>query len=339
MKRSPCVSVVLPCFNAEGSLSAAIDSIRRQTFLDWELIVVDDGSTDKSIEIARSAALMDERILVIPTAHGGIVEALALGCDAVRGEFIARMDADDIAAPARLNEQTDLMCRGDCLAICGTQVSMTGGRLGSGRIRYEEWINSLVSHDEIVGELFVECPIPHPTFMMRREAYNSVGGYKDLGWAEDYDLCMRMFVAGMRFGKVSSKLLNWTESSDRLSMTSSRYSFEKFRALKRHYLFQTYLSEGFGVGGVRFHQWGAGEVGKAWLREWEGRKPISVVDINSRKIGTKIHNTQVISPDELPRPGQTFIVIAVGAPNAREEIRAWFEPRGYKELRDYLFLS
>ena len=92
-------------------------------------------------------------------------------------------------------------------------------------------------------------------------------------------------------------------------------------------------------GGRPFYQWGAGEVGKRWLREWQERKPEAVVDINPRKIGRRIHDAPVIAPEDLPPPGETFVVVAVGAPGARTDIRDWLTPRGYEETRDFLFLA
>jgi glycosyltransferase involved in cell wall biosynthesis len=330
----PVVSIVLPCFNAAGTLTAAVESIRAQSFPAWELIIFDDGSTDASGEIAREQARADARIRVVPSAHVGIVEALRRGCAEARGEFIARMDADDAAHPDRLALQLELMRADSMLALCGAQVAVVGQDIGYGRRRYAAWINSLVTHEAIVRELFVECPIPHPTFLVRRAPFEQVGGYQNCGWAEDYDLCMRLFLAGERFGKVPRPLLDWTESPRRLSMVSPRYAPARFRELKRHYLFLSYLR-----GRTSFHQWGAGEVGKAWLREWEGPRPRAVADIDPRKIGRVIHGAPVIPPEDLPPPGTDFIVVAVGAPNARDEIRGWLTGHGYRELADFLFLA
>ena len=170
--------------------------------------------------------------------------------------------------------------------------------------------------------------------MLRRSDFAEVAGYQDHGWPEDYDLVMRLFLNEKRFGKIPEPLLQWRESPERLSRVDQRYSPEQFRALKRHYLLASYLK-----GRDTFYQWGAGEVGKAWLREWGGRNPVAVVDINPRKIGHAIHGVKVIPPEELPAPGKVFIVVAVGAPGARAEIRAWFGPRNYRELKDYLFLA
>jgi len=331
---APTISVLLPCFDAEATLPAAVESIRAQTFEDWELILVDDGSTDGSAAVAALLAREDPRVRVITQPHSGIVGALAAASAEARAPFLARMDADDVAHPERFAKQLQCMADDERIGLCGTQVRMVGGQIGYGRRRYEAWINALLTHEAMARELFVECPIPHPTFLMRRDAFEEVGGYQDRGWAEDYDLCMRLFEAGARFGKVAEPLLDWTESATRLSMTSPRYSPERFRALKRHYLFRTYLRDR-----RRFYQWGAGEVGKPWLREWTAHRPEAVVDIHPRKIGRTIHGTRVIDPEDLPGPGDAYVVVAVGAPGAREEIRAWLQPRGYRELDHYLFLA
>lgn len=331
---NPAVSVVLPCFNAAGALPAALKSIRAQTWEDWELLVYDDGSTDESCAIVADFAAKDPRIRLLSSRHAGIVAALQQACAEVRGTFIARMDADDTAYPDRLAKQVSLMNRTPDLALCGARIAMTGPNIRSGRQRYETWVNGLITHEDIVRELFVECPVPHPTFMIRRDAFIEVGGYQDHWWPEDYDLCMRLFMAGKRFGKVAEVLLAWHNSPRRLSTVNERYSPDRFRALKQHYLFQTYLR-----GTRRFYQWGAGEVGKTWLRAWADRRPQAVIDISPRKIGRTIHGVQVIAPDALPPPGTALVLIAVGAPGARDEIRAWLGPRGYTEQEDYLFIA
>ncbi len=324
----------MPCFNAAETLAEAVDSIRTQTLQDWELIILDDGSSDASPRIAADYQAADARIRCRAIPHQGIVAALQHACEEARGDLIARMDADDAAHPERLERQVAFMQAHPDVALCGTQVHAFGKRLRQGRARYERWINGLVSHEQMLRDLFVECPIPHPTFMLRRSDFAEVGGYQDHGWPEDYDLVMRLFLNEKRFGKIPEPLLQWRESPERLSRVDQRYSPEQFRALKRHYLLASYLK-----GRDTFYQWGAGEVGKAWLREWGGRNPVAVVDINPRKIGHAIHGVKVIPPEELPAPGKVFIVVAVGAPGARAEIRAWFGPRNYRELKDYLFLA
>jgi cellulose synthase/poly-beta-1,6-N-acetylglucosamine synthase-like glycosyltransferase len=331
---SPEVSVLLPVWNGENTLDKALASLHVQTFLSWECLVVDDGSEDGTAGVAEAWCRRDPRFRLLRQDHGGIVAALREGQAVARGRLLARMDADDAAMPERLARQVALMDAHPKIGLCGTGVQMTGDALGSGRLRYERWINRLDTPEQIRRELFVECPLPHPTFMMRREAYDASGGYRESGWPEDYDLCMRVVCAGWELGKVAEPLLEWRERPGRLSMTDPRYSPASFRALKRHYLFGLHP-----LGGRLFCQWGAGEVGKPWLREWTDPRPGAVVDINPRKIGRVIHGIPVIAPEDLPPPGDALTVVAVGSPGARDEIREWLNNKGYIELCDYLFLA
>ncbi len=332
---NPLVSVIMPLFNAEATLLRAIESIQRQSFTQWEMIVYDDGSTDASFSLAQMAARDDARIRVIADRHQGIVVALQESCALARGQYLARMDADDEAMPLRLEAQLALLEAQPDIALCGTQVRMQGESVGEGRRRYERWINALNTPDEICRELFVECPLPHPTFFMRRDAYHAIGGYRQNGWPEDYDLVMRFGVQGTSMAKVATPLLHWHDTEDRLSMCDARYNEAAFRRLKRHYLKERYFKHH-----SSFCQWGAGDVGKRWLREWdESFRPYAVVDVNSRKIAQKIHGVSVVPLDALPPPGSALIVVMVGAPGARKKIRTWCAARGYRELKDYVFLA
>jgi glycosyltransferase involved in cell wall biosynthesis len=214
---APEVSIVMPVLNAANTLSAAIESILGQSFSCFEFVVCDDGSTDTTLEVARSYATRDRRMRVIHRDHRGIVPALREACALAKGRYLARMDADDIAHPKRLEKQFALMEANPGIGLCGVHVQMAGGTIGIGRRRYERWINALDTHEAIVREMFVECPVAHPTFFLRRNAYEAVGGYQDAGWAEDYDLIMRMWLTGHRFGKVGEVLLDWHERPARHS--------------------------------------------------------------------------------------------------------------------------
>lgn len=324
----------MPCWNAAETVGECIDSLLAQSYPHWELIAVNDGSTDTTLDILQSYAQRDNRIQVLDLPRVGIVEAPMRGIALAQGTFLARMDADDIAYPERLAKQAHYLSQNPDIALCGTYVSHMGLSAGEGRERYLDWINTFTTHEGIIRELFVECPIAHPTSMMRREAFDAIGGYKELDWPEDYDLILRFAQAGYRLGVIPELLLYWRHSEGRISMNHQRYSLEKFRRLKRHYLEKMYLAKHHD-----FYQWGAGAVGKTWLREWENYHPKAVVDIHPRKIGKIIHDTVVIEPNDLPRPGKSFTVVAVGAPGARLEIRDWFTTRGYRECHDFLFLA
>ena len=219
------------------------------------------------------------------------------------------------------------------MTLVGTQVETIGENVQSGRQRYEEWINALTTHEAMSRERFIECPIAHPTFMASRECFERIG-YADNGGPEDYDFVLRAHANGVRLAKVPEKLVQWRDHPGRLCLNNGRYSPEQFRALKRAHLVTVLVDSG-----KAFWQWGAGEVGKVWLREWDSIRPRSVDDINPRKFGKKIHGYPVVPPEDLPPAGEVVLAVAVGAPGAREELRAWFGARGYREAQDYWFVA
>lgn len=331
---TPVVSVVLPVYNGADTLQRAVGSIQAQQFRDWELIVVDDGSTDGAAAVADRLARADTRIRVLHGPHRGIVPALMAGCAAACGEFIARMDADDVSLPHRLGRQVVWFETHPQGGLCGVRVRMCGLDLGPGRQRYEAWINSNTTHDAIVRERFVECPIAHPAFMMRRSIFESIGAYREFDGPEDYDLVMRFWQAGCQLGNVPEVLLEWHEMPGRLSMTSPRYNEAAFRRFKRHWLTESRITAGRPL-----YQWGAGEVGKRWLREWAPGALRAVADIRPSKIGQSIHGYEVIQPENLPAPGACFIVVAVGTPGARDVIRAHAGRLGFREGADFIFVA
>lgn len=334
MGAAPLISVLLPVFNGADTIGRAIASIQRQTETDWELFVADDGSTDGSARTARRAAGNDRRIHVLHWPHRGLTATLQEAGTLARGTYIARMDADDVSMPSRLRTQRAWFDAHPEGGLCGTQVRVTGARVREGRRRYEGWLNGLAGHEQIERELFVECPIAHPAFMMRRDAFEAAGGYRDFDGPEDYDLVFRFWHGGYLLGNVGGPLLDWYESPGRLSMNSPRYREGAFRALKRHWLQKA------GVGAGRpWYQWGAGEVGKRWLREWPPGTMAAVVDIRPGKIGQCIHGHPVIRPEDLPRPGHCFFLVAVGTPGARAKIRTWCTEHGYTECDDYRFIA
>lgn len=153
---------------------------------------MDDGSDDNSTEIAACFAVADTRFTLLRRPHRGIVAALRDAAHEAHAPYLARMDADDISLPDRLERQWELMQEHPGVGLCGCRVRITGPGIGSGLRRYEEWINSLISSEDHEREMLVECPIPHPAFFLRREDYIEAGGYRDGPWPEDYDLLLRL---------------------------------------------------------------------------------------------------------------------------------------------------
>lgn len=328
------VSVVLPVWNAESSIERAVRSILQQSLTAFELIVVDDGSTDQTS--ATLAQISDQRMNVVRTERRGVAAASNLGARRAQTAIIARMDADDIALPERLACQLAYLDRHH-VDVVGSRVRIesVSGQLTSGMARYEHWINEeTITPGQIHGLRFVEFPLVNPSILAKREYFQA--GFAENEFPEDYDLMLRAAQAGMRFGKTPQVLLQWQDSADRLTRTSPRYNEHAFMSCRRHHLLNGPLLD---VSTVDL--WGAGQTGKPWLRWLQDRKITvrRVIDVNNRKQGNRIHGVPVIAPEEVFTPDGTPLIVAVGAAGARTRIMEFVVDRGYRIGADVWFVA
>src|SRR5512145_963816 len=152
----PTVSVLIRTYNAQKTVASALDSLRRQTYGDWECILCDDGSSDATADVVRDFARTDARFVLVQEAHRGIVSALNQGTAHCQGRFVARFDADDIMHRERLAVQVGFLERNPQLAGVGCQVRIFPRRnLTDGRRAYETWLNGLVDESMIYRDRFV----------------------------------------------------------------------------------------------------------------------------------------------------------------------------------------
>jgi len=326
--RCPAISILMPVRNEERFLPAALRSLTAQTLKDWELVAVDDGSTDDTSRILAQAACSDPRIRVLRSPGLGLVPALNAGLAACRAPLIARMDADDVAHPARLAEQASYLSshEGVGLVACSFR-HFPRQQVGMGMAGYEHWQNQLLSHEAISADLFVESPFVHPSTMFRREAVESAGGYRDMGWAEDYDLWLRLAAAGTRFARLPRTLFFWRERPERATRTSAAYSREAFRLCKLHHLLNGFLK-----GESEVILAGAGLEGRAWYRMLHdaGVRVSCWVDVDPRKIGRELHGAPVLATDQVSCTGVKMLM-TVGARGARSVVRQTASKAGFVE--------
>ena len=334
---TPRVSVLIPVYNAVGTLGAALRSVEWQTLEDWEALVADDGSTDGSLELARARAAADPRIRVLALPHRGLVPALQEGLRACRAPLVARMDADDLSRPDRLLRQVAYLERHPGVDVVGSRVRIFPvATCTEGMARYETWLNSLVEPEELTRDLFVESPLVHPSVVVRRSALLAAGGYREARGPEDYDLWLRMWERGARFGKVPEVLLFWRDTPTRVTRTDPRCHRDRFRDLKVEALLRTHLESGRPV-----LVWGAGRPGKDLARDLGARGvPLAgFVDSHPGRRGQRIAGLPVLGPDQVPGPGEAFLLSTVGRPASRAEIRLHLQARGWREGRDFLCLA
>jgi glycosyltransferase involved in cell wall biosynthesis len=334
---APLISVLLPCRNAETTLDEAIESILRQTLDNLEVVAVDDGSSDATPDRLDHWARQDRRMRVLPRPTSGLIESLNAGLAACQAPLIARMDADDRSHPERLASQAALLTSDPDLAAVGCLVeAFPPGHVGPGLKLYLDWLNGLVTPEAIAREIFVESPLVHPSVMIRAAWLRRVGGYRDHGWPEDYDLWLRLHSAGARFAKVPKTLFSWREHATRLTHADPRYSIDSFLRAKAFYLACGPLQ-----GRESVIVWGAGIVAKKLSRLLlaDGHPLKAFVDIDPAKIGRTRRGLPVIPPQDFltwwSRSPKPVLLAAVGARGARALVREQVASFGLIEGQDW----
>jgi len=330
---APRISVLLPVWNGVNTLSGCVDSILRQSEPAFECLIVDDGSTDGSLALAHRLAARDRRIRVLERPHRGLVAALQEGAARCEAPLIARIDADDWMHRQRLALQRTLLDARPDLAGVGSGVRIFPRRgLSTGRRAYEAWLNSMQSPEILRRNRFIECPVAHPTLMIRRTALEA-HPYRDRGWPEDYDLVLRLLRDGPRIGFLPRRLVGWRDHPGRLSRTHPAYEFDRFTACRAWHLSRDFLA-----GKEEYVLWGHGRTGRALRRALAGlgHRPVSIVEVHPRRLGKRIHGAEVIPPDALAARTRQPIVTSVAGAGPRAVIRAALERMGFVEDVDFV---
>lgn len=186
LRMKPRVSVIMAVHNDEAYVREALDSVLAQSFTDFELIVIDDGSTDGSFALVK--AFPDPRLRVLQQDNQGLTRSLIRGCSQARGEYLARQDADDISQPLRLEEQVEFLDQNPEVGLVGTMASIideAGRHISTRRLEVRPGIG--------FGKLSQENQFVHGSIMMRKDAYEQIGGYREFfRYAQDYDLILRL---------------------------------------------------------------------------------------------------------------------------------------------------
>lgn len=325
--------MVMPVRNGGRYLGPAVVSILSQTFEHLELVLVDDQSTDGAV-----AALdkRDPRLKIIKSNGQGVAHAFNTGFRYCEGGFIARMDADDISLPGRLQKQLDYFDRHPHVDIAGSCVEIFSEHgIQGGLERYQNWLNSVREPLQVHNQIFIESPLPNPGVIFRRAALQTLGGYRDNQWPEDYDLFLRADAEGMQMGKPEQVLLRWREHESRLTHTDARYKREQFMCAKTHFLVRYRLT------GRSTIIWGAGPTGRQIcdLIIAEGGKVEGFIEVHPRRIGGQKRGLPVWPVDKVRTLDAAMLLVAVGAAGAREEIAAFLDQQNKTEGRDYLFVA
>ena len=313
------VSVLMPVKNAVPYLTDCLDSIVNQEFTNWELIAVNDHSTDKSEEILKKYSLVNERIKFIQNPGSGIIEALRSAYTCSKGRFITRMDADDLMTPDKLERMVQVLQSGGPghLAVGLVQYFRDDGNLGDGYRKYAAWLNQLTSNSSNFCELYKECPIPSPCWMTSRRDFEKAGGFTGNLYPEDYDLAFRFAKAGLKVFPVPQVIHMWRDYSTRTSRNDENYADNRFIQLKLKYFFEL----------DRNRQkplviWGAGGKGKLIAKLLIDQKiEFQWLSNNMKKVGHHIYDMPISHFHQLIDDPPSQVIIAIGSRGFKEAIQ------------------
>lgn len=282
------ISVLIPCKNAVPYLDICIQSIIEQTIDEWEVIIVDDHSTDTTWHTIIQYSSKDKRIKPFKNKGHGIINALRVAFEKSDGQYITRMDADDIMATNKLETMyNQLKQHGEGFVATGlVQYFREDKPLGDGYIRYADWLNKMSMHGTNFLQIYKECSIASPCWMMHRSDLDNIHAFNEFTYPEDYDLVFRMYKHKLKVIPSRNYVIHhWRDYSERSSRNDPNYSDNRFLDLKIKYFLEIDYDKNMSL-----VIWGAGKKGKYIAKSLTALDiPYTWITNNPKKIGHNIY--------------------------------------------------
>jgi glycosyltransferase involved in cell wall biosynthesis len=333
----PLVSVVMAVHNEELYLKQCLDSIIAQTYQNWELIAVNDQSTDRSVQILQDYADKDPRILVFHSKRHKLIPALKEGYNHCQGILINRMDADDQMPDYKLQvlvEEWQKYGKGTIIAG-GTSHFVEEGEVGEGFQRYDRWLNDVAKRGAHYEEIYQECVIPSHCWIIHKDDFDRVGAFEPEVYPEDYDLCFRFYKHGLNVIGMDRVLHYWRDHDVRISRTWDCYQDNRYFDLKLKYFYEIDRDRNRPL-----VVWGAGRNGKDLARLILSRSDsFRWVCDNVRKIGKEIYSIRMEHFNVVPDSPSPQILIVVNSPEERIQIRKQLKEWNKKPVEDFWFFT
>ena len=331
---SDLISIVMPVKNAGKYLKECVDSIIKQSESNWELIAINDHSTDSSEKLLTSYSQKDSRITYFNNEGSGIIPALQQAYRYSRGAFIHRMDADDIMEVNKLKLlKKQLKESGKGTVVTAHVRYFAEHGVSDGYLQYEEWLNQLCSNNSHWKEIYKECVIASPCWLIHREDFERCGGFNSDIYPEDYDLVFRFYQQQLKVVSVNETLHLWRDHSLRTSRNHIHYQQNAFFEIKLHYFFELEYDSSRPL-----VIWGAGKKGKIMAQLLQKRNiPFQWVSNNPNKEGKKIYDQLMESFETIVTQDNPQVIITVAQRNAKKEIIHFLEQLNLEEAQDYYF--
>lgn len=328
------ISIIMPVKNAAPFLPETLFSILNQTEQSWELLAVNDNSTDNTQEILTSFAQNDSRINVLTNSGNGIIDALQLGYAKSRGNFITRMDADDIMVKNRLETQKEqLLHAGKNHIALGLVNYFSNAPLGDGYKKYETWLNKLTQNGTNFSDIYKECVVASPCWMVYREDFEACGGFNSNIYPEDYDLAFRFYKHKLKCIPSNKVLHYWRDYPERTSRNDAHYADSSFINIKiSHFLAIDYDKS------KKLILWGAGKKGKNIAQHLMAKNiAFDWICDNPKKIGKHIYNQLMLDFKTVTEYSNRQSIITVANPFFQQEIKKFLTAKSLVKGKDYFF--
>lgn len=328
------ISILTPFKNTSQFITECLNSIINQSYGNWELLIIDDHSTDDSFEKVEQYAKKDSRIKLYKNPGEGIIEALRFAFNKCIGEFITRMDSDDVMHPEKLQFMlNDLQKHGKNHVALGLVNYFSDEGISDGYSRYETWLNELTIQGTNYTEIYKECVIASPCWLVHRDDLIACDAFNPDRYPEDYDLTFRFYKHQLKCIPSQHLLHYWRDYQTRTSRTHEHYAQNYFLDIKLHYFLELdYDSTRI------LTVWGAGTKGKTIAKKLK-KKKISFIWIcdNPKKLGKKIYGIELLNFKYLKQLQNPQSIITVANEKAQQQIRAYFEFQNMHSMIDYFF--
>ncbi len=328
------ISILIPAKNTAHFLPECLDSIIEQKEKNWEVLIVNDHSTDNTWEVLQAYEKRDKRIKVFNNKGKGIIDALRLAYAQSDGSLITRMDSDDLMMSNKLSllKQT-LESTGQGHLAVGSVQYFSSEVLGNGYLKYQDWLNHLTQNSSNFQEIYKECVIPSPCWMCYKSDLEKCQAFEPDTYPEDYDLCFRFYEQGLKVVGIQDILHQWRDYPTRSSRTDEHYSDNRFLDLKLHYFLKLDKEKSRPL-----IVWGAGKKGKLIARKLlEKGIAFRWICNNEKKIGKVIYEQLLHPIDFILQLRHPQIIITVAGDEAQQNILEFLEKNDFKKREDYFF--
>lgn len=325
------VSILMPVKNAEKWLIDTLDSIISQTYTNWELICIDDGSTDQSRELIHKYSMNDSRVHLELNASSGIIPALQQALRHASGAFVTRMDADDIMPIERLQQMVEaLNSSPQKTVITGKVKYISNQEVSPGYLKYQEWINDRVDNNDFYQHIYRECVVASPNWMVRKEEMRVDKIFEQLSYPEDYDMTFHWFKNGYQIKGIQETTLHWREHPERTSRNSSVYDQASFFQLKLGWFIQLNNLTKHSVAIL-----GAGQKGKQTAHFLnDAGIDFSWHDFHFKKYNSPIHGKRIENYKDI----NADLLLVCIYPDRLDELEAFLHSKGYTIGQNAWFL-